>query len=194
MSNREPTEAQAEVLRVICLGMLTGEVPSIREIGEARGIRSPNGVNGHLTALKKKNRLVHTESESRAFGLPGGVIYLPIRGSAERLEVSSLGLSSAEDGLAGALSEALLQLCLPTMTGEVRQLLIYAADSSFEGPALNFGWLSVFSVKDEYAEDDCVFARSGGHFFQGNWNAGLEQVFGAVIAKIRLPKLFHPQG
>src|SRR5260370_21879649 len=53
-----------------------GYPPTIREIGEAFGIRSTNGVNDHLKALERKGYLLRGELKSRALsviegGMPG---------------------------------------------------------------------------------------------------------------------------
>lgn len=44
----------------------TGFPPTIREIGDALGIRSTNGVNDHLKALEKKGYLTREDAKSRA--------------------------------------------------------------------------------------------------------------------------------
>jgi len=52
-----------------------GFPPTLREIGEAMGIRSTNGVNDHLKALEKKGYLEREDLKSRALrpvGWPGG--------------------------------------------------------------------------------------------------------------------------
>ncbi len=43
-----------------------GYAPTIREIGDALGIRSTNGVNDHLKALERKGRIRRTPGASRA--------------------------------------------------------------------------------------------------------------------------------
>jgi repressor LexA len=43
--------------------------PTIREIATAMGIRSVNGVQGHLKALKKKGVLKHTPGVARGIEL-----------------------------------------------------------------------------------------------------------------------------
>ncbi|WP_154900947.1 LexA family protein [Gimesia maris] len=52
------TDKQKSILsfiRVYCAKV--GEVPTVREIGAAFGIRSTNGVSDHLKALQRKRRL-----------------------------------------------------------------------------------------------------------------------------------------
>src|SRR5919201_2970140 len=61
------TDRQLEVLRFIAAEIEErGYPPTIREIGEALGIASTNGVNDHLKALEKKGFLVRDPVKSRA--------------------------------------------------------------------------------------------------------------------------------
>lgn len=46
-----------------------GYAPSVREIGEAVGLRSPSTVHGHLTRLEKKGLLHRDAMKPRAMGL-----------------------------------------------------------------------------------------------------------------------------
>src|SRR5438477_2836379 len=80
--------------------------PTVREIGEAFDIKSPNGVMCHLKALEKKGLIKRTGFRARAIQLidhrPGGAISLPMLGLVaagspteaiqqdERLEVNDL--------------------------------------------------------------------------------------------------------
>lgn len=43
-----------------------GYPPTLREIGDALGIKSTNGVNDHLAALEKKGYIVREAGKSRA--------------------------------------------------------------------------------------------------------------------------------
>ena len=61
------TERQLEVLRFIASEIENrGYPPTIREIGEAMGIASTNGVNDHLKALERKGHLQRDAAKSRA--------------------------------------------------------------------------------------------------------------------------------
>src|SRR5919205_3081919 len=61
------TDRQLEVLRFIATEIEErGYPPTIREIGEALGIASTNGVNDHLKALEKKGFLTRDPVKSRA--------------------------------------------------------------------------------------------------------------------------------
>jgi repressor LexA len=63
----ELTERQREILSFIVRETESrGFPPTIREIGEQMDIRSTNGVNDHLKALKKKGYLLRGEQQSRS--------------------------------------------------------------------------------------------------------------------------------
>src|SRR4051812_16874194 len=65
---KEPlTDRQKQALDFIGRYLGThGFPPTLREIGEAMGIRSTNGVNDHLKALEKKGYLEREDLKSRA--------------------------------------------------------------------------------------------------------------------------------
>src|ERR1700694_1225450 len=75
--NEPLTERQQKILTFIKHSIQEqGYPPTIREIGEAFGIRSTNGVNDHLKALERKGYLLRGELKSRALsviegGMPG---------------------------------------------------------------------------------------------------------------------------
>ena len=71
-SERVITSRQREVLEFICSKIETnGFPPSIREIGEAFAIKSPNGVMCHLRALQKKGLISRQERNARAIHIDG---------------------------------------------------------------------------------------------------------------------------
>lgn len=51
------TPRQADILRYILQCWLSGFLPTIREIADEHGIRSPNGVVCHLRALRMRGYL-----------------------------------------------------------------------------------------------------------------------------------------
>lgn len=70
MTTRELTERQVKVLRFIERSVsTTGYPPTIREIGNAFGIKSTNGVNDHLRALMRKGYLAKEAGKSRTLTL-----------------------------------------------------------------------------------------------------------------------------
>lgn len=48
------TGRQREMLGYMLRGLLSGYLPSYRELGEEMGISSPNGITGHIKALGAK--------------------------------------------------------------------------------------------------------------------------------------------
>ena len=73
----EPTARQAEALDWITDYLRrNGMPPTIREIGDAMGIASPNGVRNHLNALVRKRLLRRAEpAAGRAYSTR---CYLPV--------------------------------------------------------------------------------------------------------------------
>lgn len=70
MIAKELTERQIKVLRYIEKAVATsGYPPTIREIGNAFGIKSTNGVNDHLRALMRKGYLAKQAGKSRTLRL-----------------------------------------------------------------------------------------------------------------------------
>lgn len=69
--NMPPTARQQAVLKFIALRCSTGLPPTIREIGEAFGIKSPNGVVTHLAALVGRKLLDRDEMDARGMRLVG---------------------------------------------------------------------------------------------------------------------------
>jgi repressor LexA len=83
-TGRALTSRQREVYEFICTKIeVRGYPPSIREIGDAFEIRSPNGVMCHLRALEKKGLIVRQEKNARAIqitGIRSGGATLPLLG------------------------------------------------------------------------------------------------------------------
>ncbi len=65
-----PSARQLQVLRAIRRHHQVNGFPiSIRELGDALGIRSTNGVNDHLRALQKKGLISRVQKRSRTLQL-----------------------------------------------------------------------------------------------------------------------------
>ena len=73
MANKKPRgDTQEKILLYIESVIRTrGYAPSVREIGEAVGLRSTSTVHGHLTRLEKKGLLRRDAMKPRAMGLAG---------------------------------------------------------------------------------------------------------------------------
>ena len=70
MSTQQLTERQQKVYELIrSLILERGYGPTVREIGEQFGIKSPNGVMCHLRALEKKGLIRRSPNKSRAIEL-----------------------------------------------------------------------------------------------------------------------------
>lgn len=72
MTKVQLTERQREVYELVrSLIRERGYGPTVREIGEHFGIRSPNGVMCHLRALERKGLITRKANKSRAIELTG---------------------------------------------------------------------------------------------------------------------------
>ncbi len=70
MSTAQLTERQKDVYELIrSLMVRRGYGPTVREIGEHFGIKSPNGVMCHLRALERKGLIRRSPNKSRAIEL-----------------------------------------------------------------------------------------------------------------------------
>ena len=64
------TDQQKKIFKLILSHIEEfGNPPTIREIGEQMGFRSPNGVVGHLKALQRKGLITRSSNKSRAIQL-----------------------------------------------------------------------------------------------------------------------------
>lgn len=71
-TGRALTSRQREIYEYICGRIeIRGYPPSIREIGDAFAIKSPNGVMCHLRALEKKGLIKRHEKNARAIQIEG---------------------------------------------------------------------------------------------------------------------------
>ncbi len=60
------TQRQREICDFIRQRDREGQTPSVREIGQHFGIKSPNGVMCHLRALAKKGAIAHRPFKARS--------------------------------------------------------------------------------------------------------------------------------
>lgn len=81
LPNDELPPRQALVLQFLRTRILeTGIPPTMREIAQALGIRSPNGVLKHLVALQKKGLIRRQAQTARGITLVEGPVTLPLAG------------------------------------------------------------------------------------------------------------------
>lgn len=67
------TARQSEILGFISENIVQkGYPPTVREIGTAFGIRSPNGVMCHLKRLEELGAITREPDSARAIQIPGG--------------------------------------------------------------------------------------------------------------------------
>ena len=95
MTNRKPRgDMQARILAYIEQDIRTrGYAPSVREIGEAVGLKSTSTVHGHLTRMEKKGLLRRDAMKPRAIGLSSA--FSPFDENASLREIPVVGRVAA---------------------------------------------------------------------------------------------------
>ena len=95
MTNRKPRgDMQARILAYIEQEIRTrGYAPSVREIGEAVGLKSTSTVHGHLTRMEKKGLLRRDAMKPRAIGLSSA--FSPFDENASLREIPVVGCVAA---------------------------------------------------------------------------------------------------
>lgn len=95
MTDRKPRgDMQARILAYIEQEIRTrGYAPSVREIGEAVGLKSTSTVHGHLTRMEKKGLLRRDAMKPRAIGLSSA--FLPFDENALLREIPVVGRVAA---------------------------------------------------------------------------------------------------
>lgn len=95
MTDRKPRgDMQARILAYIEQEIRTrGYAPSVREIGEAVGLKSTSTVHGHLTRMEKKGLLRRDAMKPRAIGL--SAVFSPFDENASLREIPVVGRVAA---------------------------------------------------------------------------------------------------
>ena len=95
MTNRKPRgDMQARILAYIEQEIRTrGYAPTVREIGEAVGLKSTSTVHGHLTRMEKKGLLRRDAMKPRAIGL--STSFSPFDENASLREIPVVGRVAA---------------------------------------------------------------------------------------------------
>lgn len=95
MTDRKPRgDMQARILAYIEQEIRTrGYAPSVREIGEAVGLKSTSTVHGHLTRMEKKGLLRRDAMKTRAIGL--STAFSPFDENASLREIPVVGRVAA---------------------------------------------------------------------------------------------------
>jgi repressor LexA len=99
MGRTPPGETRGKVFRFVRERLLAGRPPTVREVQQALGFRSPMTAREHLEALVDDGRLAKESGRSRGYRLPG------VRGEAAPRLVPLLGRVPA-----GPLDEAVEDL------------------------------------------------------------------------------------
>lgn len=71
MTEVHVTKRQEQIYKIIVKAIHNGRPPTIRELGAATGINSPNGIMCHLKALEKKGLITRIPGVSRGIGIAG---------------------------------------------------------------------------------------------------------------------------
>ena len=132
--------------------MNRGYGPTVREIGNEFGIRSPNGVMCHLKALEKKRMITREAHMSRAIQLQDK----PHRATS----VSLLGQVSANSPLSSAKEGDSVDFM--DVLGSGDHACVRAKDDSFAGEGIDQGDYVVIRKQDNCRDGDRVLARVNG--------------------------------
>ncbi len=97
LSRAPLTPRQRQILRWIADQILTGMPPTVREICEKFGIKSPNGAVFHLTSLQNKGLITVDALTARGITLVGARLLLEYE-DAEAGERLRLALEGPEQG------------------------------------------------------------------------------------------------
>jgi repressor LexA len=81
MSDTALTPRQKQIYDLVESACLDGVPPTVRELMDATGIRSPNGITCHLRALKKKGRIEMDAAKARNIRLVEGKVRVSRTGS-----------------------------------------------------------------------------------------------------------------
>lgn len=180
MSKPQLTDRQKDVYELIrSLIQDRGYGPTVREIGEHFGIKSPNGVMCHLRALEKKGLITRKANKSRAIELTGdharsktglvlmGVVSdLPVTLDLNPTEAIDLGTSLA--------------------TGD--RFVVQFSGSSLSGRNIVDGDYLILEVSDEFSDNQLVLAKhSDGRVAMQPWNSSTVnfEPLGKVVAMVR---------
>lgn len=181
-----------------------GYPPSVREIGEAVGLRSTSTVHGHLTRLEKKGLLHRDAMKPRAMGLSRSASYT---GSIDDNRVCQLPVVGRVAAGQPILAEESIdeQMVLPVdLVGEGEHFILRVrGDSMIQAGIFNDDYIVVRRQPDAHngeivvalVEDDATvkrFYKENGHFRLQPENDAMEpiivpsvQILGKVVSLLR---------
>lgn len=190
------TERQQKILAFIKKSIQEqGYPPTIREIGEAFGIRSTNGVNDHLKALERKGYLLRGELKSRALSvIEGGAQgQLSKAGRFPSLTARKPALSAVPEGdvvevpVVGRVAAGAPILAQENITDHVRidSFLLGDAGTARKVFALKVSGDSM--IGDGILDGDYIFVRKQLHATPG-------EIVVALIEEEATVKRYYPEG
>ena len=182
-----------------------GYPPSVREIGEAVGLRYTSTVHGHLTRLEKKGLLHRDAMKPRAMGLSRSASYAGAIDDSRVCQLPVVGRVSAGQPI---LAEESIdeQMVLPVdLVGEGEHFILRVrGDSMIQAGIFNDDYIVVRKQPDAnngeivvaLVEDDATvkrFYKENGHFRLQPENSAMEPIYadevivlGKVISLYRL--------
>lgn len=181
-----------------------GYPPSVREIGEAVGLRSTSTVHGHLTRLEKKGLLHRDAMKPRAMGLSRSASYTGAIDDSRVCQLPVVGRVAAGQPI---LAEESIdeQMVLPVdLVGEGEHFILRVrGDSMIQAGIFNDDYIVVRRQPDAHngeivvalVEDDATvkrFYKENGHFRLQPENDAMEpiivpsvQILGKVVSLLR---------
>lgn len=181
-----------------------GYPPSVREIGEAVGLRSTSTVHGHLTRLEKKGLLHRDAMKPRAMGLSRSTPYAEAMDDVHVRQLPVVGRVAAGQPI---LAEENIdeQMMLPVdLVGEGEHFILRVrGDSMIQAGILSDDYIVVRRQPDAnngeivvaLVEDDATvkrFYKENGHFRLQPENDAMEpiivpsvQILGKVVSLLR---------
>ena len=193
------TERQQKILDFIKWSIQEqGYPPTIREIGEAFGIRSTNGVNDHLKALERKGYLLRGELKSRALsviegGMPGpqpraGGRFPPLT-AARKSGLSAVPASGdvVEIPVIGKVAAGAPLLAQENITDHVRIDSFLLGDPASARKVFGLKVTGDSMIGDGILDGDYIFVRKQLHASSG-------EIVVALIEDEATVKRFYPEG
>ena len=181
-----------------------GYPPSVREIGEAVGLRSTSTVHGHLTRLEKKGLLHRDAMKPRAMGLSRSVSYAGTIDDNRVCQLPVVGRVAAGQPI---LAEESIdeQMVLPVdLVGEGEHFILRVrGDSMIQAGIFNDDYIVVRKQPDAHngeivvalVEDEATvkrFYKENGHYRLQPENAAMSpiivdsvSILGRVVALLR---------
>lgn len=181
-----------------------GYPPSVREIGEAVGLRSTSTVHGHLTRLEKKGLLHRDAMKPRAMGLSRSASYAGTIDDNRVCQIPVVGRVAAGQPI---LAEESIdeQMVLPVdLVGEGEHFILRVrGDSMIQAGIFNDDYIVVRKQPDAHngeivvalVEDEATvkrFYKENGHFRLQPENDAMEpiivpsvQILGKVVSLLR---------